>query len=128
MNKQDIASRDDIVLLIDTFYSKVKENEIIGYIFNDIAKVDWEHHLPIMYTFWSDLLLGEHNYFGNPMQKHIALSKRTPLTEIEFSEWLRLFTKTVDELYEGEIANEAKTRAANIAQMMLLKINSAQTL
>ncbi len=126
MSKKDITCREDIVALIDTFYDRVRKNEVIGYIFNDIARVDWDHHLPIMYSFWSDLLLGEHRYFGNPMQKHIALSKHAPLTETEFSEWLRLFSGTVDELFEGEMANEAKTRASNIARMMQLKISSAR--
>ena len=97
---------------------------MIGYIFNDVAKVNWTEHLPVMYSFWGSLLLNEGTYAGNPMQKHIALSKLTPLTSTEFAEWLRLFTQTVDELFTGPIADEAKTRAANIARMMLAKINA----
>lgn len=122
--KNDITNRDDIKLLVDTFYNKIKANPVIGHIFNDIAKVDWEHHLPKMYSFWASLLLGEHSFSGNPMQKHIALSKLTTMSEVEFSEWLSLFIQTTDELFEGEKAEEAKTRAANIARLMLHKIQT----
>lgn len=123
--KNDITNKNDIELLVNTFYDKVKTNLIIGHIFNDIAKVDWEHHLPKMYSFWASLLLGEHSFSGNPMQKHIELSKLTKMSEVEFSEWLLLFNQTTDELFEGEKANEAKTRAGNIARLMLYKIQKA---
>ena len=120
--KNDITNKSDIKLLVDTFYDKVKANSTIGNIFNDIAKVDWQYHLPKMYSFWASLLLDEHSFSGNPMLKHIELSKLTPMTEIQFSEWLLLFTQTTDELFEGKKADEAKTRAANIARLMLHKI------
>lgn len=122
--KKDITNKPDIELLVNTFYDKVKTNKIIGHIFNDVAKVDWEHHLPKMYSFWASLLLGEHCFSGNPMQKHIALSKLTTMSEVEFSEWLSFFIQTTDELFEGEKAEEAKTRAANIARLMLHKIQT----
>ncbi len=122
--KNDISNRDDIELLVNTFYDSVKANVVIGPIFSDVAKVDWKHHLPKMYSFWASLLLGEHSFSGNPMQKHIELSKLTKMSNVEFSEWLILFIKTVDELFEGEKAEEAKTRAANIARLMLHKIET----
>lgn len=122
--KKDIEKREDIELLVNSFYEKVQDNKILGTIFNDVAKVNWETHLPKMYSFWASLLLGEQSYAGNPMTKHIALSKLTELKETEFSEWILLFNQTVDELFEGRGANEAKTRAANIAKLMLLKIQT----
>ena len=39
--KKDITTSEDIRTLIDAFYNKVKVDEVIGYIFNDIAQVDW---------------------------------------------------------------------------------------
>ena len=122
--KTDIRNRKDIEKLVNTFYDKVKTNSILSYIFNDVAKINWENHLPRMYSFWASLLLGEHSFNGNPMLKHIQLSKETPLTETEFSEWLLLFNNTVDELFEGKNAIEAKLRAANIARLMLYKIQT----
>ncbi|GIV30339.1 MAG: group 3 truncated hemoglobin ctb [Bacteroidia bacterium] len=122
--KSDITNRKDIELLVNTFYEKIRSNSILGYIFDDVAKVDWENHLPKMYSFLASILLGEHSFSGNPMQKHIALSKITEMTDKEFSEWLHLFTATVDELFQGDKANEAKLRAGNIARLMLHNIQS----
>lgn len=124
--KSDIANRSDIEILVNTFYAEVNKNEKLGYIFNDIAKVDWAHHLPKMYSFWGSILLGEHSFSGNPMVKHVELSKIASMTEVEFNEWLLLFVKTVDELFEGQIADEAKRRATTIARIMLSKIQMVQ--
>ncbi|TVR78262.1 MAG: group III truncated hemoglobin [Chitinophagaceae bacterium] len=121
---KDIETREDVVLLVDTFYQSVKENKKLGYIFKDVAKIDWEEHLPKMYSFWASILLGEQSFTGNPMIKHIALSKLTPMTEVEFEEWLLLFNTTIDQLFEGKVANEAKLRAGNIARLMMHKIES----
>ncbi|HRN40520.1 MAG TPA: group III truncated hemoglobin [Vicingus sp.] len=118
----DITSKEDIKLLVDTFYNKVQTNATLGYIFNDVAKLNWDEHLPKMYSFWGSLLLQEHSYQGNPMQIHVELSKITTMSSVEFSEWINLFYQTVDELFEGEIASEAKIRAANIARLMQHRI------
>jgi hemoglobin len=125
--KKDISIRQDVELLVNTFYDKVKVNPVIGYIFNDIAKVDWESHLPRMYSFWASILIGEQSFSGNPMQKHVQLSRIAPMTEAEFGEWLNVFMQTTDELFAGDKANEAKVRAANIARLMLHKINAARS-
>jgi hemoglobin len=120
--KNDINTREDIVLLVDSFYEKVNQNKVIGHIFNEVAKVNWKEHMPKMYSFWASILLGEHSYTGNPMIKHVELSRITPMTEVEFSVWLLLFAETVDSLFQGKNAEEAKVRAANIARLMLFKI------
>ena len=124
--KATLSTRKDVEHLVDTFYGKVKNDPLIGPIFSEVAGVDWNSPLPVMYDFWSGILLGEHPYSGNPMQKHIALSQMTPLTEKEFSRWLRYFNETVDGCFEGQKAEEAKRRAADIARLMLHKIEVAQ--
>ncbi|NOT36022.1 MAG: group III truncated hemoglobin [Saprospiraceae bacterium] len=126
--KKDIETKEDVVILVNTFYESVKQHQRLGYIFNDIAKINWELHLPKMYSFWGSILLDEQSYSGNPMVKHIALSKITTLTEVEFADWLLLFTETVDSLFVGENADVAKSRAANIARLMLHKIQNVQVL
>lgn len=122
--KKDITERKDVELLVNTFYEKVNKNEILGPIFNDVAKIDWDVHLPKMHSFWASLLLGEQSFAGNPMKKHVHLSTQTSMSETEFSEWLNLFNQTVNALFEGERANEAKMRALNIARFMLQKIQT----
>ena len=125
--KRNIENHEDIKLLIDTFYEKVRRDETIGYIFNDVAKVNWEQHLPVMYSFWSSMLLGDRSYESNVMQKHIELSSYTPFTQKEFSAWLTMFKSTVDELFSGDKADEAKSRAESIAGLMQIKIQNASS-
>lgn len=112
--KPDISTSTDIQLLINTFYEKVRKDDTIGYIFNDIAKVDWEKHLPRMYSFWEFLLLGGDAYKGNPMEAHQKLHRIEPLKESHFNRWLELFHETVDDHFEGMVAQDAKNRASLI--------------
>jgi len=120
--KKDIEQREDILILVNSFYNKVKIDTTIGHIFSDVAHVNWELHLPIMYDFWGGILLDEHSYSGNPIAKHIALSRQHPLTAEHFAVWLQLFNQTVDELFVGVKADEAKARAEQIALLMQHKI------
>jgi hemoglobin len=122
--KKDITSRADIVLLIDEFYVRIKANALLSPIFLDIVQIDFDHHMPILYDFWCTLLLGEMSYTRNAMEPHLLLNQKIALTKGHFNEWLRLFDETVDELYEGEKAAEAKYRAQSIGGLMLYKIQS----
>lgn len=114
----DIQSREDIQLLINSFYNKVKKDDTIGFIFNDVAKINWEQHLPIMYDFWETLLLEASSYRKNAMEVHYTLNRKVPLEETHFQRWLQLFSATVDELFSGKIATMAKTKAKSIASLM----------
>ena len=60
--KTDIRHRKDIEKLVNSFYDKVKTDEVIGYLFTDVAKVNWELHLPKMYDFWENILFFSANY------------------------------------------------------------------
>jgi hemoglobin len=121
--KKDIQDKEDIVLLVNTFYNKVNNNDIIGPIFNEVMKVDWNHHLPKMYAFWGGIILNESGYAGNPIQVHLEISKQTVMSNSQFDEWIKLFEATIHELFEGERAEETIKRAKNIALVMLHKIN-----
>lgn len=122
--KKDIENLEDIKLLVDTFYQKATKNDIIGPIFTDIAKVNWEHHLPIMYSFWGSVLLGLPGYVGNPMDAHFRLNQKIPLTDRDFNTWKDLFIETINDFFEGKIADEAKKKAVSIADLMFYKIQN----
>ena len=114
--KHDIEFEADVQLLVNSFYLKVKADEVIGFLFNDIAKVDWEHHLPRMYAFWEFLILGKNTYQGNPIEPHHALAKKHPLTAAHFDRWVLLFQSTIDEHFSGPRADDAKQRAFLISE------------
>lgn len=120
--KNDITNRSDIQLLVDSFYDKVKKDEVIGYLFNDVAQVNWEQHLPRMYDFWQNIIFQTGGFKGNPMTVHAGLHEKSPLSKEHFAHWLKLFLATVDELFEGEKAELAKQRARSIATMMQIKV------
>ncbi len=121
----DIENRADIEKLIVSFYEKVKLDTTIGFIFNEVVAMDWPHHIPVIVDFWETILLDNPVYKKNAMEVHYDLNKKVSLKKEHFTSWLYLFTSTVDELYEGEIAMLAKTRAKSIADVMLFKMNNA---
>lgn len=125
--KKDIENIDDIKLLVNSFYDKVKADKTIGYIFNDIAKVNWEKHLPVMYNFWENVLFFTGSYSGNPMIAHEKMHKAVGFTTTHFEQWIKLFTSTVDELFSGDKAELAKQRAISIATVMQIKIVHAHS-
>lgn len=113
----DISTSADVRLLIDQFYNKVRADEMLGFIFDEVAQVDWPHHLPIMYQFWEFLLLDTPDaYRGNPIQKHMDLHRKHPLKAKHFDRWLALFHSTVDEHFQGPKAEDAKFRAFAISE------------
>lgn len=120
--KKDLAGRQDIERLVTVFYSKVKADPVIGFIFTEIAKVNWAAHLPVMFNFWEYILFSTGPYKGYPMGAHIQLNKKNPLAPAHFDQWKKLFDETVDGLFEGEKADEAKQRATQIAGLMLYKM------
>jgi len=116
----DIATREDIDRLMHVFYERVLVDDVIGHIFV-IAKLDLEHHLPIIGDFWESLLFGTPAYSQhgrNPLFVHKELHEKVALTADHFQRWLEVFSVTVDENFAGERADYLKERAAAIAVRM----------
>lgn len=126
--KPDILNRADIEKLVIAFYDKVKADDVIGFIFNNVAKVNWHKHLPVMFNFWENVLFYAGSYSGNPTEVHQHLHKMFPLNKAHFAQWNKLFVQTVDELFEGTNANMAKQRAVSISTVMQMKVLDASAL
>lgn len=124
--KKDIESRADIIKLVDSFYEQVKKDALIGFFFKSVVSVDWDFHLPKMYDFWESVILHTGDYNGNPMQVHKDISQKHPIEKSHFDRWLHLFTKTIDELFEGTNAEVARQRALSIATVMQIKVMKNQ--
>ena len=120
--KNDISSREDLFLLVKMFYEKLLNDETISYLFTDIAKINLDHHLPVLVDFWDSILFQSDTYRKNAMQPHLILNQKSPLQKHHFETWLMYFNNTVDELFEGEKAFIAKERAHSIATVMQLKL------
>ncbi|GAA3584186.1 group III truncated hemoglobin [Snuella lapsa] len=125
--KKDIKTREDVFLLVSSFYSKIREDEVLGPFFNDII-VDWDAHLERLTDFWEASLFLKTKYLGNPLEAHIQVDKKNnnSITEKHFGLWLNLWLQTIDELFAGDYAENAKSRARKMATFLYLKIFEAR--
>jgi hemoglobin len=123
----DIGNRDDIELLVRTFYKRVRKDDLLGPIFEPMIK-DWEAHFAHLTNFWESNLFFKKTYGGDPLQKHIDVDiyHHDSINELHFGVWINLWYKTVDELFEGEVAQIAKNRARNMGTFIHLKIFEAR--
>lgn len=118
----DIETREDLLLLMREFYSRLLADPTISYIFTEIAKIDLETHLPHLTDFWEQTLFYTGGYKKNILQLHLDLNAKEKLTDTHFKIWLNHFHKTIDENFAGENAERMKSRAESIAIVMKIKI------
>ncbi len=120
--RKDIASREDIDALMVRFYGRAMSDPVIGPLFTDVARLDLEHHLPVIGDFWESTLFGSGVYSRhrrNPLLVHAELDRKSRLEPHHFQRWLELFTTAVDESFAGLRADYAKQRGHAIARRML---------
>ena len=126
-----IDNRDDISKLVNLFYAKIRENELLGPIFNrHISEQQWPEHLDKLTDFWETNLFGIAKFKGNPTAKHINVDKQMQhsIEQTHFGVWLQLWFETIDQLFDGEIAFKAKQSARKMSTGQFLAIwkNRAQ--
>ena len=124
MDKPDIAGRAEIETLVNTFYDRVRGDEVLGFIFNEVAQTNWTTHLPKMYDFWETVLFRSGGYTGNPLAAHAKLVPLTDMGREQFDRWLTLFRGTVDDLFAGEKAEHIKNCAEDMANVIHARINN----
>ena len=117
-----LENRQDIEFLINEFYKKVTKDALIGHFFTEVIQLDWKVHIPIMYDFWESILFGAMKYKGNPMVKHIELSRKSKILPKHFDQWLALWEETVQLHFQGEKAQEAIQKSKQIGGLMQFKV------
>ncbi|RZN79453.1 MAG: group III truncated hemoglobin [Winogradskyella sp.] len=127
MKKPDIKTREDVYLLVSSFYKKVREDNVLAPFFNETIK-NWETHLQHLTTFWESSLFLKTKFTGNPLEAHIKVDAEhnNSITELHFGLWLNLWFQTIDELFEGDYAENAKRRARKMGTFLYLKIFEAR--
>jgi len=116
--RKNITQLEDIKLLVDSFYGKVRKDDMLGPIFNQRIGDKWPQHLDKMHRFWQTVLLDERTYYGSPFLPHANL----PVEKEHFSQWLKLFFETIDENFVDEKAEGAKWQGQRMAEMFHSKI------
>jgi hemoglobin len=125
--ERDIETRSDIELLLGEFYSVAMTDLKIGHFFTRVVRLDLKTHIPVITDFWEKVLFGNPVYFGNPMSVHQHLHEKSPLEKEHFDRWLEIWIETVDRLFAGETAENAKAKAAVIAKSLLNRLENPFT-
>lgn len=121
--KKDIDSRGDLELMLKAFYEKVFNDDLISHFFTEVVPLEIDRHLTVITDFWASVLLDEQRYRKNVMEIHQHIHQLASIEKRHLDRWLKLFTETVDEQFEGAKATLAKQRATSIATMMNAKLN-----
>jgi hemoglobin len=102
-------SEEQVRLLVDAFYGKIRANADLGPIFERVVAGDWETHLAKMYDFWSSVMLTA------------AVRKHMDGLEIGLLDrCLALFGDSCNELLDSETAGLFWLEAAHVAESLKL--------
>ena len=119
-----MAQLDEALLpgLLDRFYDRVRADELIGPLFNDVVH-DWGAHMIRLTDFWSSIMLTTGRYRGNPMALHLRHAAR--LEAPMFDRWLAIWKHTTEGLLPVEAAKALQAKAGRIAEslQLALKLN-----
>ena len=120
-----IEAREDVNDLVKKFYAKIRKDELLGPIFNGhIEEEQWGAHLEKLTDFWMTNLFGIACFKGNPTLKHLIVDKNLNHTveQLHFGRWLQIWFETIDNNYEGKLANKAKEAARKMAHKQFMMI------
>lgn len=101
--------------MVRRFYQDVVQDDLLGPMFDGVARVDWSEHLPKLVAFWSRILLGIGGYAGNPLRAHAEVHAASPFTPEHFERWLELFHDTVELGWTGPNVERALEFAHRVA-------------
>ena len=129
MKRIPIQSRKEVDLLVRSFYEQVRVHELLGPIFNEVVQ-DWEVHLVHLSDFWEMILLQTGPGAGkfNPTKVHREVDEKVDysIDQVHFGNWLELWFATLDQYFEGEVADYAKEHARRMAHMLFMRIWEAR--
>ena len=119
---QDVKTREDLHLIMRSFYVKLLNDPEINFIFTHVAKIDLEPHLLDLVDFWEQMIFNKGSYQKNVLQIHLDINSKLNFTQQHFTIWLKYFNLSIDENFSGLNAENMKTRALSIATVMQIKI------
>src|SRR5215210_6051701 len=120
----DIKSRDDIIRILTFFYEKVFADELIGHFFTTVIPLDLDTHIPVIADFWETIVLDHRKYCKNVMQIHQNIHSLSAIRKEQLERWVKFFTETVYQNFEGNNATLMKQRARSIATLMEMKLQA----
>ena len=124
-DRPELQARADIEQLVDAFYTQAITDPVLGPVF-EAAQLDLAAHKPIIVDFWETSIFNANSYQRNAMQVHVDLNATVPLKGEHFERWLALWERTVDAMFTGQHAHNAKIRARSIGTIMQVKIRQSE--
>ena len=120
--KEDLKNREDVNKLVLRFYTKVRKNDEIGYFFDNIK--NWDEHFERLTDFWETNLFYTGSFNGNPVIAHTKVDQdhNNSIKEYHFGIWMNLWFQTIDELFEGKMAQRLKDNARKMSTHLFLRI------
>lgn len=109
----------DIDGVVPAFYDRVRQDTVLGPIFNG-AIDDWPRHLQALEYFWSSVLLTSGRYKGQPMIAHFR--HEHAMTAENFARWLDLWTEVSNTTLPPGKAAIFQEKAGRIAESLQLGI------
>lgn len=116
-----MLTESEISQLVDTFYGKIREDDLLGPIFAGAIGEDWEPHLTKMKSFWGTVMLASRTYKGNPMIAHLKLPR---LREEHFRRWLNLWRECTAQTCAPPVAAVFVNKAEMIGERLLAVISA----
>ena len=125
----DIQTRANIRVLVSNFYQQVRQDPLLGPIFNGtIPDAEWDTHLERLTDFWEASLISDKRFIGSPTKAHIQVDQAhgSSISQMHFHRWLELWLGSIDSLYAGPIAERAKAKARQMATGQYIAIFSSR--
>jgi hemoglobin len=114
-----VITEEDIARLVPEFYARVRDDEVLGPIFNG-AIDDWPHHLRKLEAFWSSVMLTSGRYKGQPMVAH--LRHADAMKRENFDRWLGLWAQVTGEVLGPQAAAAFQEKAGRISESLQLGV------
>ena len=121
--KKDIGTREQLETFLWAFYKKAFADELIGRFFTEVVPLDLDTHVPVIADFWESVAFNKPSYRKNVMEVHRHIHQLSPIKKEHLDRWVKIFSSTLDENFEGSKAELMKQRARSIATLMDIKLN-----
>lgn len=121
--KKDIETREQLEDFLWAFYKKAFADELIGRFFTQVVPLDLDTHVPVIADFWESVAFNKPSYRKNVMEVHKHIHHLSQIKKQHLDRWVKIFTETLDERFEGSRAELMKQRARSIATLMDIKLN-----
>ncbi|MFA5564996.1 MAG: group III truncated hemoglobin [Acidimicrobiia bacterium] len=109
--KLDLDNRTEIHNFVVEFYRAIVFDDLLQEVFEQIAEVDWNSHIPRLVDYWCKVLIGENRYNGAMFQAHQDVHEIEDFQPAWFEQWHKLFWETLDAGWEGPHVEHAKEHA-----------------